>query len=43
VKIGLAWMMTASDFEKWRAGEHRSSAPTVEDAAAELRRRGIIA
>jgi hypothetical protein len=42
-KIGKQWMMARSDFERWiglRTTE--TGSPSVEDAAADLQRRGVI-
>jgi hypothetical protein len=46
MKVGRVWMMTRSAFERW-TGTARDVAndvqpPTIEDAAADLRRRGVI-
>jgi hypothetical protein len=45
VKVGKTWMVRPSDFERWitRAQDRaRAPAPSIEEATAELRRRGLL-
>ena len=44
VRVGKAWMLRRSDYERWIAGLQGADAcvPSVDDAAADLRRRGVI-
>jgi len=41
VKIGKSWFTRASDVDRLVAGTSRG-VPTVEDATADLRRRGVL-
>jgi hypothetical protein len=43
IKIGKEWMMRPSDVERWVTGKAPTvvKVPTVEDAMADLRRRGL--
>ena len=43
VKVGASWMIRAADFERWLVAQQRAdrpALPTVDDALADLRRRG---
>jgi hypothetical protein len=42
IRVGKVWFIRRSDYDRWTTGTATStSAPTVEDAAADLRRRGV--
>jgi hypothetical protein len=45
IKVGKTWMMRRSDFEAWigvRAKHLPLAPPSVDDALADLRKRGVV-
>jgi hypothetical protein len=42
VRVGRTWMMTATAYARFTTGRDARGVPSIEDAYADLRRRGVL-